>query len=77
MPGDVASDSTVPVIPEDELTKSGDETEFGKSRVCDLYTGPLDTHSCPCITHQLAIEVTELLRSRFTPMIFARGPPTA
>jgi hypothetical protein len=76
VPGDVISQQNDPV-PEEEELESVDETEFGKLRLCDLYSR-VDEQACSAhVWSQLTLASTCVPRSLTQRVIFARGPPTS
>ena len=64
-------------VPEEEELESVDETEFGKLRLCDLYSR-VDEQACSAhVWSQLTLASTCVPRSLTQRVIFARGPPTS
>ena len=73
---DVVGSPTIPVLIEDEEADSLDESEFDKSRVCDLNSRSNDSASCLCEWHQLTIQAAHLLHSLALQTAPPRGPPS-
>ena len=73
--GVIAGGQATPAVPEDELARSVDQIEFGKTRLCELHSLPHVVGACQCIWHQLSIEATLLPEAFPRKTASPRGPP--
>ncbi|MGB4709981.1 MAG: hypothetical protein WBH50_09010 [Fuerstiella sp.] len=77
MSGDAISETSDPLVPEEEEAESSGEAEFEKLRHCDFHARITEEAFSRCDWHRLSLEANLLPELLACKTQHSRGPPTA